>query len=80
MSEKARQFRKVFNRVYHQWFKVPGYEPPLDDEPLTDEELELAAEISDYCEQLFCQITDEQNEKNRGKNSTKSSISSPPSQ
>jgi hypothetical protein len=29
MSERAEQFLKVFNRVYHQWFSVPGYNPPL---------------------------------------------------
>lgn len=63
MSEKARQFRKVFDHVYHQWLNVPGYEPPLDDEPLTEEEMYLAADISNDCEELFYQITDEQNKK-----------------
>ena len=73
MREKTRQFSKVFNRVYHQWFSVPGYNPPIDNEPLTEEELELAAEISDYCEQLFYQITDGQDVKNKDNNSTKPS-------
>ncbi len=29
MSEKAEQFLRVFNRVYHQWFSVPGYNPTV---------------------------------------------------
>jgi len=64
MSEKSKQFQKVFHHVYSQWFDVPGYNPPVDNEPLTEEELELAADLSDYCEQLFYQITEEQDEKN----------------
>jgi hypothetical protein len=73
MSEKSRQFLRAFNHVYYQWFSVPGYNPPVDSEPLTEEEMEIAAEISDYCEQLFYQITDEQDEKNKDKNTTKQS-------
>lgn len=71
MREKTKQFLKVFNRVYHQWFSVRGYNPPVDNEPLTEEESELAAEISDYCEQLFYQIADEEDENHRNNNSTK---------
>ena len=55
---------KVFNRVYHQWFEIPGYNPHVENDGLwTEEEMELTAEISDYCEQLFYEITDEQNKK-----------------
>jgi hypothetical protein len=73
ISDKSRQFLRVFNHVYLQWFTVPGYNPPVDNEPLTEEEMELAADISDYCEQLFYRITDEQDEKNKGKKPLKPS-------
>ncbi len=80
MSEKSKQFMKVFNHVYSQWFDVPSYKPPVDKGPLTEEELELAADLSDYCEQLFYQITEEQDEKNRDRNTTKQSTPPPAGQ
>ena len=63
MSEKGGQFLRVFDHIYSQWFSVPSRKPPKDNDPLTDEELNLAAEISDYCEQLFYKITAEQDAK-----------------
>jgi hypothetical protein len=70
-NDKTKQFLKVFNRIYHEWFIVPGYNPPVDNKPFTEEEMEIAAEISNYCEQLFYEITDKQNKKNKDKKSTK---------
>ncbi|MFC1794655.1 hypothetical protein ACFL3Q_13825 [Planctomycetota bacterium] len=54
-----------------------GYEPPLDDEPLTEEEMYLAADIANDCEELFYQITDEQNKNSRSNNSTRPVTPSP---
>jgi hypothetical protein len=71
MKDKTRQFLKIFDQVYHRWFRVPSYEPPTDNEPWTEEEMEMAAEIDDYCGRLFYEITDKQNEKNKDKKSNK---------
>ena len=68
MQEKAKQFFKIFDRVYHQWFRVPGYKPPVvDNGPWTEEEMELTAEISDYCKRLFYQITEEEEQDKKTK-------------
>lgn len=67
MRKKVKMFARAFEHAYSQWFSTPGHEPPVDNKPLTIEELELSGEISDYLEKLYYQIIEEQDKNSKDK-------------
>lgn len=59
MHHKIERLSKILNREYSKWFTVPGDTPPDDAvEPLTEEEEEIAHEMSEYCESIYNRIVD----------------------